>query len=91
MTQVGDAPSRPLHGARVANLASLWAGPLVADVLCRLGADVISIESVGRPTGRGRRPSGSRCCTSGSDRWRSIFATTEVLRSWQHCCDQPMS
>ena len=37
---------------RVVNLASLWAGPLAAHVLTRLGADVVSVESTGRP-GRG--------------------------------------
>ena len=56
MSRLGDAPSRPLRGARVANLASLWAGPLVADVLRRLGADVISVESVGRPDGARATP-----------------------------------
>ena len=41
----------PLAGLRVANLASLWAGPLAADVLARLGADVVCVESTGRPDG----------------------------------------
>ena len=35
----------------VANLASLWAGPLAADILARCGARVISIESTRRPDG----------------------------------------
>lgn len=45
---------RPLDGAMVVSLASLWAGPLCADILARLGARVITVESTGRPDG-GRR------------------------------------
>ncbi len=43
----------PAPGAElvVADLASLWAGPLAADVLARCGARVISIESTSRPDG----------------------------------------
>jgi crotonobetainyl-CoA:carnitine CoA-transferase CaiB-like acyl-CoA transferase len=41
---------------RVANIASLWAGPLCADVLRRFGADVVCIESVGRPDGARATP-----------------------------------
>ena len=52
--RVGEASPRPLDGAVVVNLASLWAGPLCADVLARLGARVIKVESTGRPDG-GRR------------------------------------
>lgn len=54
--RLGDAPPRPLAGLRVANLASLWAGPLAAAVLTRLGADVVSIESTGRPDGARATP-----------------------------------
>ena len=48
---LGHAASRPFAGLRVANLASLWAGPLAADVLARLGADVVYVESTSRPDG----------------------------------------
>lgn len=51
LESLGDASSRPLDGVRVANLASLWAGPLAAYVLARLGADVVTIESTTRPDG----------------------------------------
>jgi hypothetical protein len=51
LNHAGDAPARPLTGLRVVNLASLWAGPLAADVLVRLGADVVCVESIGRPDG----------------------------------------
>lgn len=45
-----------LSGLRVVNLGSLWAGPLCADVLRRLGADVVCVESLGRPDGARATP-----------------------------------
>jgi len=48
---LGSAAALPLSGLVVANLASLWAGPLAGDVLARCGARVISIESTSRPDG----------------------------------------
>ena len=51
LAHLGDAAPSPLAGLRVANLASLWAGPLAADVLARLGADVAFVESTTRPDG----------------------------------------
>ncbi|CAN5588008.1 CoA transferase [soil metagenome] len=48
---LADAAPSPVAGLVVANLASLWAGPLAADVLARCGARVISIESTTRPDG----------------------------------------
>lgn len=50
-TRLGDALPRPLDGLVVMNVASLWAGPLCADILGRLGARVITIESSRRPDG----------------------------------------
>ena len=50
------AAARPMSGARVLNLASLWAGPLCADVLRRVGADVVTLESVSRPDGARATP-----------------------------------
>ena len=50
----GHAPPSTVEGLVVVNLASLWAGPLCADVLARLGADVITVESTGRPDGARR-------------------------------------
>jgi crotonobetainyl-CoA:carnitine CoA-transferase CaiB-like acyl-CoA transferase len=49
--RVGDAAPRPLAGALVVSLAALWAGPLCADVLARLGARVVTVESTRRPDG----------------------------------------
>lgn len=51
LVQVGPALARPLDGMIVINLGSLWAGPLVGDILARLGARVIKIESSARPDG----------------------------------------
>ena len=51
LTPLGHAAARPLDGAVVMNLASLWAGPLCADALARSGARVITVESTRRPDG----------------------------------------
>ena len=48
---VGQAAALSIEGAVVVNLAALWAGPLCADVLARLGARLITVESVRRPDG----------------------------------------
>jgi hypothetical protein len=52
----GDAACRPSGGLVVANLTSLWAGPLAGDVLARLGARVIKVESTTRPDGARSTP-----------------------------------
>ena len=54
--RLGDAPPRQLRGLRVVNLGALWAGPLAAHVLTRLGADVVCVESTGRPDGARATP-----------------------------------
>jgi crotonobetainyl-CoA:carnitine CoA-transferase CaiB-like acyl-CoA transferase len=41
----------PLSGVRVLDMTAFWAGPLVGSVLAMLGAEVIHLESVGRPDG----------------------------------------
>jgi len=43
--------SRQLDGAKVADMSAMWAGPLCGDLLGRLGAQVIKLESVSRPDG----------------------------------------
>ena len=55
-TRLGEAVGRPLSGLVVVNLASLWAGPLAADVLARLGARVITVESLNRSDGSRATP-----------------------------------
>ncbi len=45
-----DGP-RALAGARVVDLSSLWAGPLATSLLADAGAEVVKVESTGRPDG----------------------------------------
>lgn len=42
---------RPLEDLLVVDLSSLWAGPLVADLLGRAGCRIVKVESVNRPDG----------------------------------------
>ncbi|MCW2580047.1 MAG: acyl-CoA transferase [Blastococcus sp.] len=52
-----DLPARPVAGLRVVDFSALWAGPLCAHLLRLAGAEVITIETPGRPDGarRGNR------------------------------------
>jgi hypothetical protein len=47
----GSAGPRRANGLLVADLSSLWAGPLCAQVLARAGAVVVKVESPSRPDG----------------------------------------
>jgi hypothetical protein len=55
LAEPGVAP-RPIEGARVVDLSSLWAGPLCGQLLAAAGADVIKVESTARPDGARRGP-----------------------------------
>jgi hypothetical protein len=55
----GAAPALPpdtLDGLLVADLSSLWAGPLAASLLAAAGATVVKVESTARPDGARRGP-----------------------------------
>lgn len=54
--RLGDDPPIDLRGLVVVNLGALWAGPLCGDVLARLGATVVKVESTGRPDGSRAQP-----------------------------------
>lgn len=54
--RLGDASPVAARGLRVVDLAALWAGPLAAHVLTRLGADVVRVESTSRPDGARQTP-----------------------------------
>ncbi|MHC9296209.1 CoA transferase [Mycobacterium sp. LTG2003] len=52
IARVGDrAPARPLTGLLVADLSSMWAGPLCGQLLRQAGATVVKVESPSRPDG----------------------------------------
>ena len=44
-------PARELTGLLVADLSSMWAGPLCGHLLARAGATVVKVESPRRPDG----------------------------------------
>ncbi|OCB58187.1 acyl-CoA transferase [Mycobacterium malmoense] len=44
-------PARSAAGLLVADLSSMWAGPLCAQLLARAGATVVKVESAARPDG----------------------------------------
>lgn len=50
----GEPRVRPLSGLHVVDLSALWAGPLCARLLGRLGARVTKVESTTRPDGARR-------------------------------------
>ncbi len=43
--------ARPLAGLLVADLSSMWAGPLAGQILARAGATVVKVETASRPDG----------------------------------------
>ncbi|PRC49821.1 CoA transferase, partial [Mycobacterium sp. ITM-2017-0098] len=55
--QIGArVPPPPLTGLFVADLSSMWAGPLCGHLLGAAGATVVKVESATRPDGTRRGP-----------------------------------
>ena len=50
-TRTGFSDELPFQGLRVLDMTAYWAGPLAGHVLALLGAEVIHLESPGRPDG----------------------------------------
>lgn len=73
----GDATPRPLTRALVVNLGSLWAAPLAAHILARLGAEVVAVESVERPDGSRSTPEFFRALRTGSRDLTLDFASSD--------------
>jgi hypothetical protein len=70
--------ARPLRGALVVDLSSLWAGPLCAHLLTLLGARVVKVESTHRPDGaRTGSPEFYRSLHAGQRELTLDFATAE--------------
>jgi crotonobetainyl-CoA:carnitine CoA-transferase CaiB-like acyl-CoA transferase len=51
VSTLGPSRSSPLSGLLVADLSSMWAGPLCGQLLARCGATVVKVESQERPDG----------------------------------------
>jgi hypothetical protein len=85
------AESRGFEGLLVADLSSLWAGPLCAQLLARAGATVVKVESPSRPDGtRSGEPvffdwmnSGKLCCAvdfnHDGDAMRRLLAAADIV------------
>jgi hypothetical protein len=77
----GSAGPRRADGLLVADMSSLWAGPLCAQLLTRAGATVVKVESPSRPDGtRSGEPaffdwmnSGKLCYAADFDRERDAL------------------
>ena len=88
--RLGPAPARPVDGARVVNLASLWAGPLTAQLLHRLGARVTKVESVRRPDGGRQHPEFFDQLHAGADFVTLDWSTDAGAPACVICSSRPM-
>ena len=90
-TSRGRTGPRRVDGLLVADLSSLWAGPLCAQLLARAGAIVVKVESRSRPDGTRRGEpaffdwmnSGKLCYTvdfdNDSDALRRLLAAADIV------------
>ncbi|OBK20160.1 CoA transferase [Mycobacterium asiaticum] len=86
-----SVPPRDVGGLLVADLSSMWAGPLCAHLLARAGATVVKVESPTRPDGtraghraffdwiNGRKLSYCVDFARGSDELRALLAVADVV------------
>jgi crotonobetainyl-CoA:carnitine CoA-transferase CaiB-like acyl-CoA transferase len=51
LPEASGPPRLPLEGLRIIDMTAWWAGPSATHMLATLGADVIHVESTGRPDG----------------------------------------
>lgn len=84
LEHLGTATARPLSGSIVVNLASLWAGPLAAHVLHRLGARVITVESSTRPDGARSQPAFFEALHTGTE---SVLLPLHTDEGWERLAD----
>lgn len=78
--RLGDASPVSPAGLVVANLGSLWASPLAAQLLSRMGARVITVESAERPDGSRATPEFFDAMHAGTEFVRIPFATANGRR-----------
>ena len=61
MTVSRDPAAGPLHGLRVVDASTLFAGPMAAMHLGDLGADVVKVEHPAKPDRSEERRVGKEC------------------------------
>lgn len=77
----GRARSRPLADLLVADLSSMWAGPLCGHLLANAGATVVKVESPRRPDGTRAGPAAFYDWMNGGKLSYTVdFGDTEALR-----------
>ena len=79
--RVGEAPAIEPANLVVANLGSLWAAPLAAQMLRRMGARVITVESTERPDGARATPRFFQALHEGTEFVSMPFGTPAGRRS----------
>ena len=72
ITALPSLLARPLRDAKVVDLSVMWAGPLCGDLLARAGAQVVKVESPGRPDGARRGLPEFYKLLNGHKQYRSI-------------------